>query len=139
VKRTLIGFVGGLLAFALIGAAAWYYDGQETPYWEVSWTANASGAAYADTKELQGYEITGFATNPGDGATSPTDNYDVTLIDGWSLDLLQGQGANRDQSANEGVWLTVASICPTTASLRIASAGAVGTGQVRIYFRKVAR
>ncbi len=38
-------------------------------------------------------------TNPG--ATAPTDNYDITLIDGDGIDRLQGVGANRDTATSE--------------------------------------
>lgn len=45
--------------------------------------------------------LLGLHTNPG--ATAPTDNYDITLIDDDGLDRLQGVGANRDTSNSEQV------------------------------------
>jgi hypothetical protein len=38
-------------------------------------------------------------TNPG--ATAPTDNYDVTLLDEDGIDVLAGQGADRDTANSE--------------------------------------
>ena len=38
-------------------------------------------------------------TNPG--ATAPTDNYDITLVDDEGLDRLQGVGADRDTANSE--------------------------------------
>ena len=40
-------------------------------------------------------------TNPG--ATAPTDQYDITLVDGDGLDRLQGVGANRHTTNSEQV------------------------------------
>lgn len=42
-----------------------------------------------------------LVTNPG--ATAPTDNYDITLVDAEGLDVLQGVGANRDTANTEAV------------------------------------
>ena len=42
-----------------------------------------------------------LATNPG--ATAPTSNYDITLIDGDGHDVLEGVGANRHTSNSEKV------------------------------------
>jgi hypothetical protein len=38
-------------------------------------------------------------TDPG--ATAPTDNYDITLVDANGFDRLQGVGANRDTAVTE--------------------------------------
>lgn len=43
--------------------------------------------------------IVSLRCNPG--ATAPTDNYDITLVDGDGLDRLQGVGANRDTANSE--------------------------------------
>ncbi len=40
-------------------------------------------------------------TNPG--ATEPTDDYDLTLVDGDGLDRLQGVGVDRDTTTSEEV------------------------------------
>lgn len=45
--------------------------------------------------------LIGLHTNPG--ATAPTDNYDITLIDPEGIDRLQGVGANRHESTTQQV------------------------------------
>lgn len=42
-----------------------------------------------------------LTTNPG--ATAPTDNYDLTLVDDQAVDRLQGLGANRDTANTESL------------------------------------
>lgn len=46
----------------------------------------------------------GLATNPG--STAPTDNYDITLVDGDGLDRLNAVGMNRDTTTSERVAVT---------------------------------
>ncbi len=68
----------------------------------VDWVADAADATVPDTV-LPRFEgrIAELTTNPG--ATAPTDNYDLTLIDDEGSDRLQGLGANRDTSNTETV------------------------------------
>lgn len=47
----------------------------------------------------QGLTIVSMVTDPGSPA--PTDNYDITITDARSMDLLSGAGANRDTSTTE--------------------------------------
>lgn len=42
-------------------------------------------------------KLLAFATAPG--ATNPTANYDITVVDQFSYDVLEGVGANRSASA----------------------------------------
>ncbi len=53
-----------------------------------------------DIPKLAG-RLVALETNPG--ATAPTSNYDITLVDGEGLDALQGVGANRHTTATEKV------------------------------------
>jgi len=64
------------------------------------WTADAAAATVpaTSTKSLAGY-IVKVVTDPG--ATAPTDNYDITLTDSDSVDVMGGALANRDQSSTE--------------------------------------
>ena len=65
-------------------------------------TADAADGSFPATA-LPTFEgrLQHLTTNPG--ATAPTDNYDITLIDGDGLDRLQGLGANRDTANSEEV------------------------------------
>lgn len=73
-----------------------------------SCVADASDGSFPATA-LPAFEgrLIGLHTNPG--ATAPTANYDITLIDGDGIDRLQGVGANRSTSASEQVPIVYAS------------------------------
>ncbi|MGE0363365.1 MAG: hypothetical protein AB7R67_21815 [Vicinamibacterales bacterium] len=62
--------------------------------------ANGTVPATAISVPLEGRLIQ-LITDPG--ATGPTDNYDITIVDGNGLDVLQGAGANRDTANTEAV------------------------------------
>ena len=63
-------------------------------------TADAADGSFPDTTlpSFEG-ELVALATDPG--ATAPTANYDVTLVDSYGLDRLQGVGANRHTTNSE--------------------------------------
>lgn len=64
-------------------------------------TADAADASYPATAlpKIEG-RITQLSTNPG--ATPPTNDYDVTLVNQDGYDVLQGLGVNRDGAAPGG-------------------------------------
>lgn len=66
----------------------------------VDWVADAAAATVPDTilPRIEG-RLAELTTDPG--ATAPTDNYDITLIDADGVDRLQGVGANRDTATTE--------------------------------------
>lgn len=63
-------------------------------------SSDGSFPATAITDKIEGSLIK-LVTNPG--STAPTDNYDVTLTDQDGLDVLAGNGANRDTANTESV------------------------------------
>ena len=65
-------------------------------------TGDASDGTFPDTAlpAFGGY-LLALITNPG--ATAPTNNYDLTLIDADGLDRLQGVGANRSSTISQEV------------------------------------
>ena len=69
---------------------------------QITATGDASDGSFPATAlpKFQG-RLLALHTNPG--ATAPTDNYDITLIDGDGMDRLQGVGANRDTANSEQV------------------------------------
>ena len=69
----------------------------------VKWscTTTAGGAASDVTTKTYSGKIVGLATDPG--ATAPTDDWDLTITDDNSLDVLLGAGANRDTANTEYV------------------------------------
>ena len=73
------------------------------------WTSDASGNATCAVPNMQGWLVK-LVTDPG--ATAPTDNYDITLVDENSIDALAGTGADRDTANTEQVY-TVATSAQT--------------------------
>lgn len=69
---------------------------------QVDWTADAADGSVPATA-LPAFEgrLLALVTNPG--ATAPTDNYDITLVDDEGADRLQGVGADRDTVNTEQV------------------------------------
>lgn len=70
-------------------------------------TADASAATFP-TADLSAYGVHGtllaIQTNPG--AVAPTDDYDITLVDGDGIDRLDGVGLNRDTTSSERATIT---------------------------------
>jgi hypothetical protein len=108
-----------------------------------SWTSDSSGNADATSEQVTGV-ILRVAFNPGSAA--PTDNYDVTLSDADGIDVLAGQGANRDTTTSEHICPGVALYDGTTTSvvpvavfspltLAVTNAGSAKTGTVTVYYR----
>lgn len=66
----------------------------------INWTTDTDGSFsnYTTTEPLN-CRVDAVTTDPG--STAPTDNYDITLVDKDSLDLLQARGANRDTANTE--------------------------------------
>ena len=67
-----------------------------------SCVGDGADGSFPDTElpKFQG-RLIGLHTNPG--ATAPTANYDITLIDGDGLDRLQSVGLNRHTTSSEQV------------------------------------
>lgn len=59
----------------------------------------ATGAIPATVLPVFEGRLLELTTNPG--ATAPTDNYDITLVDAEGIDRLQGVGLNRDTANTE--------------------------------------
>jgi hypothetical protein len=70
----------------------------------VSWTSATGGAATLSIPDMNGWLIK-IVTDPG--ATAPTDDYDITLIDENSVDALQSLGLNRDTANTESTYTFV--------------------------------
>lgn len=67
---------------------------------KADWLSDASGdvTGNATTEYFTG-QILYAAFVPDGGGTQPSDNYDVTVLDSNSLDLLNGLGANKSNAA----------------------------------------
>ncbi len=98
---------------------------KSTMTWTSSDTGAATGTAYIDGA------IVRVVTNPG--GTAPTDDYDLTIIDSDGVDLLAGEGANRDTSTSEQIFPTNTPFHNGIVTVTIANAGDTKDGVVSIY------
>ena len=111
----------------------------------LAWTSHTDGAVSGIyTAKFSEGEILKVAFVPG--STTPTDQYDVTVLDPNSIDILLGRGANRSNSATQIV-VPILNDGQTTPQyhgrnfaigplqLVVANAGSQKTGKVIITFR----
>lgn len=82
-----------------------------------------------------------LVTNPGSAA--PTDNYDVDIADEDGLDVLAGQGADRDTANTEYVIdsdsTPLGVVSDSKLTLNIGTAGDAKTGDVYLYLQSPMR
>lgn len=64
-------------------------------------TGAEGGTASATTSSAYNGKLIGLTTDPG--ATAPTDNWDIAVLDGDSHDVLLGAGTDRDTTNTEHV------------------------------------
>ncbi len=75
----------------------------------ITHTCGAASAAFTATtlnaaimKVIKGMMLHKMSTNPG--ATAPTDNWDITLVDENGIDMLGGTGGNRHTTNSQTVF-----------------------------------
>lgn len=101
----------------------------------IAWTSHTDGTGSVAIDGLYGWLVK-MVTDPG--ATAPTDNYDITLVDENSADALEGLGANRDTANTETVYTLVSGaatpvfLCGTH-TFTIANAGDSKVGTAVLY------
>lgn len=122
----------------------WLDKNSRTLRLTVNWTSDGSGdvseaISENNMKVLKGKNLAHFTTNPG--ATAPTDNYDLTLLDAYGIDVLGGEGADRDTANSEQSLPALKSgtygdrIIDTALTFTIANAGDTKQGAAIFYFR----
>lgn len=99
-----------------------------------TWTSASDGTASGTTTHAYDGKVELLTTDPG--ATAPTDNYDVSLLDDDGVDVQGGAGVDRDTANTEQA---VASVLGVVASskltLNIANAGDSKVGVTYVYVR----
>lgn len=98
--------------------------------YDIAWTSDASGNVNAQPAFGINGKILALITDPVDG---PTDDYDVTILNEFGLDVLQGLGVNRDTTTTEIANIVVSgtTIHPPAAgphTLVVANAGNAKSG-----------
>ena len=94
-----------------------------------------AGAASATTEKAYYGEILQVMTDPGE--TAPTDNWDLTITDPDSIDILKGNGADRDTANTEYIVGSNANMLPAAGILtfNVTNAGDQKTGTVYVWIR----
>lgn len=110
----------------------------------MDWTSDASGDVSGTATAFREGEILRVDFIPDSGGTQPTDQYDVTLTDPDSIDVLAGVGANQGNAASESLFPaltngTAGNSGPVffvgALSLVVANAGNAKGGKVIVYYR----
>ena len=94
-----------------------------------TWTSATAGTV-TQTFDWDG-ALVRMATNPGSAA--PDANYDITLVDADSIDLLATEGLNRHTTSSEQVFPTNTPFHNGTVTFTIANAGGEKTGVCILY------
>jgi hypothetical protein len=113
------------------------------------WTSDASGDAVGTFRKIVGRLIKAV-TVPGAGGSAPSDNYDITLTDEQSVDVLAGCKlglADRDQTNAEEVdffvlnndtaplSMALSPLVCNVLTVTVANAGDSKSGTLRLYFQ----
>jgi len=99
-----------------------------------SFTSSAGGAASEQTKKVSG-KAKRMVTNP-DNTDTPDANWGLTITDEDGVDILEGEGANRDPAGagtSEGYAFTISELIASKLTFTVANAGAAKKGVVKLY------
>lgn len=101
-----------------------------------SWLSDdAAGTATGATTAAFDGKLLGLMTDPG-GIAAPDDNYDITITDADSHDVLLGAGANRDTANIEYVaGASLAGVSGSVLTLNVAAAGNAKAGVAVLWIR----
>ena len=110
--------------------------GAKKPCAVITWpfTTDVSGDASEETEKLNG-KIKRIVTNP-DNTDTPSANWDLTITDEDGVDILEGEGANRDSAGvgtSEGLTLTVSELIASKLTFTVANGGNAKKGVVKVY------
>ncbi len=111
--------------------------GGSVQFIKAAWTADdGTGSVAIALTGLWDGKVMYLATVPGTAGTQPDDNYDLTITDGNSLDILSGAGANRDELNTEYVLGTsLGAVAMQTLTLNVSNAGNSNTGTVYVWIK----
>lgn len=99
-----------------------------------AFTTDGSGDASEETIKILG-KVKRMVTNPDDTDT-PTTGWDLTIKDEDGVDILEGEGANRDvadSGASEEVVLTISVLIASKLTFTVANGGNTKKGVVKLY------
>lgn len=99
-------------------------------------TTHASDGT-ADGVSIESYDglIVLVCTVPGTSAAEPDDNWDLVLQDADGVDLLAGQGLNRDEATTEYINSGMGGLASSKLTIGVSGAGNDKTMDVYVYIR----
>lgn len=100
------------------------------------WLSHTDGVVtgVASTYTYSG-QIMGVLFVPDGSTTAPDDQYDVTLTDRNSTDLLFGQGANLSGTLSVALFSNLGQVAGDTLTCAVTGAGSANGGTVYVYIR----
>jgi hypothetical protein len=100
------------------------------------WVSAADGTASASTTYAYSGKIELLTTVPAGGGSAPSDNYDITVTDSDSVDVLAGAGADRDTANTEQVLGTsLGAVASSVLTLNVTNAGNAKGGTCYLFVR----
>jgi hypothetical protein len=119
-------------------------DGKNVGKVIIDWVSDSAAGSVSQLSDKPIFgEILRITTNPG--ATAPSDDYDITILDEDGVDVALATLGNRDTANTETVYPSVTTTGTKTdvlmsvagrITLTIANAGNSKTGRVTIYLRR---
>lgn len=101
-----------------------------------AWTSASDGTASGSTTRAYDGKIELLTTVPAAAGSAPTDNYDITVTDSDSVDVLAGGGQNRDTANTEQVIASsLGAVAGSVLTLNITNAGDSKSGVCYVYVR----
>ena len=104
-----------------------------------SWVAGSGTKVASITTPTTTYyyngKIEGLVTVGATGSTAPSNDYDITIKDGSSVDVLLGLGADRAATTEYTKGASLGVVANTTLTLGIAGTGSSNAGAVYFYLR----
>lgn len=101
-----------------------------------AWTSAADGTASEQTTNVYSGEIIRLVTIPGTAGVQPTDQYDITITDEDSVDVLAAAGANRSNANTEQVAASsLGCVANNKLTINVTNAGNAKSGTAIIYIK----
>tara|TARA_Y100000310_G_scaffold317685_1_gene370830 strand:+ start:12806 stop:13168 length:363 start_codon:yes stop_codon:yes gene_type:complete len=100
-----------------------------------AWVSDASGDVSGTASSIV-YDGKLLAVTTDPSATAPTDDYDVTVLDDNSMDVLLGAGSDRDTANTEYLLeANLGAVAKSKLTVTVANAGNAKEGTVYIWIR----
>jgi hypothetical protein len=93
------------------------------------------GSASGETTLTYSGEILRMAIVPGSGATQPSNDFDLEVLDEDDLDIVAGQGANLSNAAATTVVASMGAVANDKMTFSLTNMGGSKTADIYLYLR----